>query len=104
MEADENTTEGDSAPAPYAPTIEIQDGHGEEVPNDGILTLNDFKNQLYIQNPGVQFISISRGRILEKILGVYKDPELSIFKKPKVEFQGESGKVQRSIALCLNYS
>lgn len=55
------------------------------------LTIDEFRMKVYEENPGIEYIQISRDNFIERLLGVYKNPTFNYAKKPMVEFVGESG-------------
>jgi len=56
-----------------------------------VMTLENYREQRYIENPGFSFIFVRREDFLVNMLGVYKDPNLNLYMKPKVQFFGEPG-------------
>lgn len=70
----------------------------DSIDHSEIVTLQDFRNELYRTNPGLQDIRIARDSFLERVIGVYKDPCFDLKKKTRVEFFGEAGNFFSSVA------
>lgn len=66
---------------------------------ENFATLEEYRNQMFRQNPGEQLIVIhSRSNFIEELQGTYKNPEFNFKKKTHVVFSGEQGKF---VANCL---
>lgn len=73
-----------------------------EVFEDNMLTIEDFRTQKMAENPGYEYIDISRDNYIEKLFAVYKNPNFNYFRKPKVEFRNEPGNAITILSLALS--
>ena len=53
--------------------------------------LEQFRLKIYDENPGSQYIPITRKKYLDKVIGIFKNSGLNFYKKPLVEFLTEPG-------------
>lgn len=53
--------------------------------------MDDFRNQLYQDNPGTQVVFVQRDDFCTQVLGVYKNPAFNLLQKPQIIFAGEAG-------------
>jgi hypothetical protein len=55
-------------------------------------SLEDFREQIYSENPGTQVVYMARDDFLENVIGLYsKDATLNLKQKPRVKFLSEAG-------------
>jgi hypothetical protein len=55
-------------------------------------TIEDFRAEVYENNPGIQPMFISRDDFLENVIGYYlKDTSLNLLQKPRIKFHSEMG-------------
>jgi hypothetical protein len=81
-----------------AETEESRDSIGNDTPSENMLSNDDevgslaaLRERIYVENPGVELITLNRDGFLTKILGMFKSPRFQFLKEPQIEFKGELG-------------